>query len=748
MLKKVVKSIKIIAPGLFSLAGPFIIAYSWYYYHLTSEQKAENFWQPVATLAIAVFILFFLFKLLFRFLVNKFKWHTFWLTEFTSYLDELFFWGATAFFVLFFKNELWSLVYILTIFAFIFWRLDNILSRHKEDLSWRKVNRAVFLLAGCLFVMLSFFQYTAYHYFIFDSNAKYANIVLFRVFSLTLLWLGSFAFGSLVYFYFKKVKQLFLFFWLVCLWAVFFLNMVNAGVAYEAGLYLSPIIFSHFSRAGLQLYWLPVILGLSVYFALLFLTYLVFRRVLRAHEETTSRHWLFYNFALICAAIFSVFAVNSLRNTPEVLMFRNFYDTYRQVKMDNFLTKNLEEKLEKFGLFYDQNKFAVLDADKQSETKNIGWSLSDGKRPNILIVYLESFSARLTGPYNKQYEEVTPGLNIFAADKNTTIFRKVYNASTPTITALLSSFCSFLPPTGHEEIERDKELKSHHLTCLPAILKKNGYKNISFITAVDKEFSNKNTILESMGINKIWGSKELKKEITEEPKSWGYSDHQLFPFLFEKISEEESPFVMIYETVDTHPPFNLPKDMVYYKDGHNPVLNALHTTDNAFATFWQQFKNSSLAENTMVIVIADHAIFPVALEQKYFADLYGKTTFYDELFFGLYLPQNNISKEIEVYGSGIDMAPTILHLLNIEAPKKFEGWSLLGERSKYPNLIGMHEFGLYLNQTPDNKTREESFSTPNDVSCDLPADNEIMSLCELKTYYDWKRDMLLSGRLW
>lgn len=738
-------------PGLYSLAGPFIIAFCWYWYHLVSAQRGTQFfWWRTFLMFGAIFILFFIFKALFRFLVAKFNWHTFWLREFTSYLDELFFLGSLSFFIFFFTREILSLIYILVLFGVIFLRLDSILSKHKEDLSWRKVNRAIFMLSGLLFIVLAFFQYAAYYYFIFDSNIKYANIVLFRVFSLTLFWLGSFAFCSLIYFSFKKRKQLFLFFWLIFFWTILFFNLANTATVYEAGLYLSPIIFSHLSLTGLELYFLPVIIAFVAYFLLIFFSWLVFRKVLSAHQETTPRHWLFYNFALLAIATFACFSVNSLRNTPEAIVIKNFYDYFRQIREDSTLPEGIQKKLENFGLFYDQTKFAVLETDKPGEDKKLDWSLSSGEKPNLLIIYLESFSARLTGPYNKQYVEVTPGLNNFVADKNTTLFRKVYNASTPTITGLLSSLCSFLPPTGHEEIEREKKLKSHRLVCLPEILKQNGYQQTSFITAVDKEFSNKNTILESMGIDKVWGTQELSKDIAEDPKSWGYSDHQLFPIVFAKMSEEkkEVPFLMIYETVDTHPPFNLPQDIVPYKDGTNPVLNALHTTDDAFGDFWDKFKNSDFYNNTAVLIVADHAIFPIAYEKKYFPEFYGKTTFYDELFFALYMPENNLPKEVDVYGSGIDLAPTVLHFLNIKAPDKFEGHSLLGNRSRYPNIVGMHEFGLYLNQKISNNNRQENFAVPGELDCDNDLVADTLSLCELKTYYDWKRDMLLSGRLW
>ncbi len=731
-----------IVPGLYSIAGPFIIAYCWNWYHLSGVQRQTELWCLTLLYAGPIFLLFFFFKGLFRFLTVKFKWHTFWVDRFVIYLDELFFLGALAFLVLFSKTEVFSLVYIFSVLFFIFFRLDNILGKHKEDLSWQKVNRSVFLMAGFIFLLTGIFQFIAYTYYIFDSSAKYHNIVLFRSFSLTMVWLGVFSLFSLFYFYLKKKRQLFLFFWLVLFAAVIFLDLVNTGIVSNSGLYLGPAIFGHFSLTGLKIFIFPITVSFGVYFLLIFLSFLIFRRVIRAHDETTKRHWLFYNFALLAVASAAIFSISSLWNTPQAMTFKNFFEGQKEESL--VLSAEIFKKLENFGLFYDQDSFFVMHKEQPAE-EDLGLKI---KNPNIVLIYLESFSARLTGPYNEKYSEVTPNLNDFAQHKNTTIFKKVYNASTPTITGLISSLCSFLPPTGHQEIEKEKMLKRQYLTCLPGVLRYNGYYDASFITAVDKEFANKNTILESMGVDKIYGQNELKKRINEAPKSWGYSDQQLFPFLFELMQEKQEPFMLGYATVDTHPPFNLPQDLVPFDDGNGWVLNTFHTTDFAFGNFWKKFKNSRFAENTILILMADHAIFPAALEKKHFPDFGGQTTFYDELFFGVYLPENILPKEVEVYGSGIDLAPTVLHLLNLSAPESFEGYSLLGTRKKYPNLIGMHEFGLYLNQELNDKSRQENFAMPNDIDCEKFSSSNILNLCELKKYYDWKRAMLLSGRLW
>jgi len=137
----------------------------------------------------------------------------------------------------------------------------------------------------------------------------------------------------------------------------------------------------------------------------------------------------------------------------------------------------IQKKLVKFGLRYDISASLVgqhPDVFSPSSTQPLLPERLLKNKPNILIVFLESFSARLTDVYNSNFTDVTPGLDMMASDTHTTIFDNYYNASTPTITGTLSQLCSFLPPTGHNEIQNERKLQNHHLLCLPEVLKKTG----------------------------------------------------------------------------------------------------------------------------------------------------------------------------------------------------------------------------------------------------------------------------------
>jgi phosphoglycerol transferase MdoB-like AlkP superfamily enzyme len=205
-------------------------------------------------------------------------------------------------------------------------------------------------------------------------------------------------------------------------------------------------------------------------------------------------------------------------------------------------------------------------------------------------------------------------------------------------------------------------------------------------------------------------------------------------------------------TVDTHPPFNLAKDAVNYQDGRQPILNMFHTTDDAFGKFWQQFKQSPFYDNTILITVADHAVFPAAITRDLFPDDAGKLTYYDENIFLMYIPDSVLPKEVSTYASGLDFTPTLLQILNINIPNSFEGHSIFDDRKKFPNLLGMHELGLYINQVKNSGgKRAVDYNVPSEITCAanyMASSTSDLTLCDYLEFYKWKRQMFEEGRFW
>lgn len=742
------------------IAGPigaaFIISAGWQWYHFPHNPHGRIIVYTLA-LWLGILVVYKLFNIFYKWLVVKSERHPYWQEEFVFYLDDLFFIFSLYFLVFFSRNELLSLGIFSLVSALLFFRSDKFLSRHPSG-SWRTAMRAMFVLAGFIFIVQSFFQYFAFSHYILDSNIKYYNIVLFRAVAMGALWLAGFAAASMLYVALAgRTRFAFVIVWVALFIASLFIGIANIGVLYQSSLYLSPEVVAHAGGSGMRVFAVTGAVLVGLFVALSTVAMIIISGFFRAHRLTERHVWYFYDMAIIALALMSFFTVASLQSTPEAKIAKSFYDYWRGADPKATLEPVVQRKLERFGLAPNLNDFYVNDRESVfTTTTKLLPEKFNGKKPNVIIVFLESFSSRLTGPYNETMKEVTPGLNNMSATTGTTKFKNVYSASTPTITGLISELCSFLPPTGHNEIETEKHLQSHHLYCLPNAMLNNGYKSTMYITAVEKDYANKDSILASMGVKETWGTKELSERITGEPMAWGYSDHQMFPVMFDEMKVRrltgQEPFLIMLSTVDTHPPFNLVKDEIKYGNGENLLLNTIHTTDDAFGKFWAQFKASEFYNDTIVIAIADHAIFATAYEKQFFPELYGKMTYYDEMTFMTYIPESILPKEVDTFASGIDFAPTVMQILGLNGPNSFEGHSIFDDRSGYPNLLGMHEFGLWINQMTGTSSRQVDYAPPMDLRCgkeDIGKDPSApLTLCEYFNYYEWKRLMFEQGRMW
>jgi phosphoglycerol transferase MdoB-like AlkP superfamily enzyme len=655
--------------------------------------------------------------------------------------------------VFFSEHELINLFYFSGILILLFWRFDKFLFQHSFHKDWRIVGRAIFYLAFFIFLTNAFFQYFAYAFYILDSNIKYYNIVLFRAWAMTMFWLCGFSLASLLYQKFSgRIKHFFVIFWAFVFIAGIFLGLVNVGITYNSGLYLNPIILDYAGGGGLTVFYKTTIVLTLLFLVLTGLFIYIFKKYIKANRSVDKKQWLYYNFAIIGLAIFSFLSVASFKNTPEAMVIKSFITAWTNNNKQVELNPIVKQKLERFGLKYDLDEF-YLNQRNQVFITPLTTEFSQNK-PNVVIFFLESFSARLTSVYNPNLVNLTPALEDFANNEKTIVFHNYFNASTPTITGLISQMCSILPPTGHNEIEKEKKLQNHHLLCLPKVLKESGYKEGIYMTAVDKDFANKDSIMASMGVDTVVGQEELAKIIPGEPLSWGYSDHQTMPILWDKMNElkdkNKEPFLLAISSVDSHPPFDRTKDVVKYSDGKNKVLNTIHTTDDAFGQWWNKFKQSDFYNNTVVVVVSDHAIFPTAYAKDLFPEEAGKMNYYDEETFMIYTPKEVLPPTSETYASGIDFTPTLLHILNINIPNSFEGYSIFGERKDYPNLLGMHEYGLYINEEVGD-VHATNYVVPNDLNCDgiaMTGVDEPLTLCEYFNYFQWKRQMFEEGRLW
>ncbi len=354
------------------------------------------------------------------------------------------------------------------------------------------------------------------------------------------------------------------------------------------------------------------------------------------------------------------------------------------------------------------------------------------REPNVIVFFVESLSARMVGAYGMRESSVTPNLDAFAREAMRV--EGYVNHTTPTVPGLFGQICSIYPPYKAEMkgVKPDPRME-----CLPHILaREKGYRTVYFSHSHPK-YAGIGRLLEQWGFQEtyLW-RKLLKTLLRDEPPylgAGGLSDHQMMRGLVNYLEKEERrlleggrPFFIGLSTVETHTGRSAnDSDGVKLAGPASEVDSAFHSMDDAFGYFWRYFSKSRYADNTIVIVTADHARFP-SLDYKEVAGKGYVPSVYDDVALLIRDPFHELPEKMKLRASTLDFAPSLYHLLGGDPHRTnhLMGLSIFGDRQKSAGVISLsayRQFG-YLVQDGAGRRRRKSFD------CD-----PVQPLCERDT---------------
>jgi phosphoglycerol transferase len=187
-----------------------------------------------------------------------------------------------------------------------------------------------------------------------------------------------------------------------------------------------------------------------------------------------------------------------------------------------------------------------------------------------------------------------------------------------------------------------------------------GYQ-LSYRGGADLDFAGKGKMFKTHGFNEVLGLNELLPGMEDKTytSTWGIYDDTLLDLVYERFLEKSSKdekFGIFTLTLDTHQPkghmSKTSKD-IKYKNGFNPMLNAVAGSDYLISNFITKIIQSPYANKTVIVLVSDH----LALRNKA-TNLLNKKERTN--LFMIIDPSSKQSRRIEVAGSTLDIAPTIL----------------------------------------------------------------------------------------
>ncbi|GAB6395346.1 MAG: LTA synthase family protein/sulfatase/alkaline phosphatase family protein [Bacteroidales bacterium] len=222
--------------------------------------------------------------------------------------------------------------------------------------------------------------------------------------------------------------------------------------------------------------------------------------------------------------------------------------------------------------------------------------LLNTRRPNILLIILESFSANAIKALEGA-PGVTPHMNKLCEEG--VLFTNVYANSFRTDRGLVALLNGYLaqPTTSIMKYPA----KSQTLPSLSKSLIAEGY-TAEMLYGGDINFTNMQSYFYSSGYSRIVSDNHFP--VSSRLNKWGVNDDITFDYLYNSIMEKTpgEQWMSTFLTLSSHEPFEVP-----YRRLAHPYLNSVAFTDSCLGLFIDRLrKEPGMWKNLLVIITADH----------------------------------------------------------------------------------------------------------------------------------------------
>lgn len=361
-----------------------------------------------------------------------------------------------------------------------------------------------------------------------------------------------------------------------------------------------------------------------------------------------------------------------------------------------FLDDEFVGKLEKCGLRLNSldgnyplmKRSIYLDPGRKSADKP---ALARGT--NIIIVFAESLSRVFLDEEVIGIKGLTP--HIHDMMEKGLSFTGMYNADYPTLPGMVATLGSGLNKIekvrGLGESPRFRVPMLNRFLFLSDVLKKHGYSAVHVQGGSGTFVGMRDTFLKRQSYDAFYCRESVEllahARYRHNREHWGVRDEDVLSFGVRLMKEDriKRPFLMTISTLDMHPPF----DPLFRHPaaGDSPLLNCLYSADRAIGVLWDYFLNSPRAGDTLLVLVADHAMGPNAE----FLELVKHRKRFDGIHCDFipcvfYIPGERRwrGRKNATLCTNLDIGPTILDMINIDTPNPFMGLSIFSERPFYP----------------------------------------------------------------
>jgi phosphoglycerol transferase MdoB-like AlkP superfamily enzyme len=285
------------------------------------------------------------------------------------------------------------------------------------------------------------------------------------------------------------------------------------------------------------------------------------------------------------------------------------------------------------------------------------------KHLNIVLITVESLSAEFLATFGGK-ENITPFMDEWF--KQGLLFTNFYATGTRTIRGLEALTLSIPPTPGQAIVKRPDNGK---LFSLGRVLQQRNY-DTAFLYGGRGYFDNMNAFYSNNGY-RIVDKTDLTEEEVTFSNAWGVSDDITFNRAVKEADKDyqnHKPFFFQIMTTSNHRPYTYPDGKIDIPSGSGRS-GAVMYTDYAMGEFIKLAKTKPWFDDTIFVMVADHCAGS-ARKTELPVDKYHIPLF-------IYAPKYVAAMKNDTLSSQIDVAPTLLGLLNMSYESQFYGLDIL-----------------------------------------------------------------------
>jgi phosphoglycerol transferase MdoB-like AlkP superfamily enzyme len=309
-------------------------------------------------------------------------------------------------------------------------------------------------------------------------------------------------------------------------------------------------------------------------------------------------------------------------------------------------------------------------------------SLRKGDRPpNVVLVLMESFSARYVGACGSS-PDYTPAFDALAADG--VLFDHAFSGGTHTHQGVFCSMLGFPNLPGFEYLMENIVSNQPFLT-LPTVLKKQGYQTM-FLYNGNLAWDNMEGFFRKQGVDLFVGSPDYVNPIHRD-RVWGVTDQDVFDRANKEFEAANAtgPFFSLILTLSNHVPFDLPEPLPFARTTDqgemNKRIDGVRYADWAVGHFIEEAKKLKYYENTLFVFVGDHGFHvPPKLTEAHILFHHVPLLFYSPL-----LEKKGV--KISTAAAQMNILPSILGLLQSTQPQASWGRNLFGTDYSDENFV-------------------------------------------------------------